>query len=113
MKLIIRWIINAAVLVATAQVLEGLDLSGWYAAFIAALVLGLVNAVIRPVVLFLTLPLNILTLGLFTFVINGLMFWFVSSIVKGFDVTGFGPAFIGALVMSVVSVFVGWILKND
>ncbi|MCB9798972.1 phage holin family protein [Candidatus Nomurabacteria bacterium] len=112
MKLIIRWIINAVTLVATAQVLEGLDLSGWYAAFIAALVLGLVNAVIRPVILFLTLPINILTLGLFTLVINGLMFWFVSSIVKGFDVAGFGPAFIGALVLSVISVFVGWALKD-
>ncbi|PIR03938.1 MAG: hypothetical protein COV59_02015 [Candidatus Magasanikbacteria bacterium CG11_big_fil_rev_8_21_14_0_20_39_34] len=113
MKLIIRWVINAIVLLATAQVVQGLEISGWYAAFVTALVLGLVNAVIRPIVLFLTLPINILTLGLFTFVINALMFWFVGSIVKGFDVVGFGPAFIGALVMSVVSVIVGWMLKND
>lgn len=113
MKLILRWIINAGTLILLAKYLPGITVNGWYAALIAALVLGLINAVIRPIFIFLTLPISILTLGLFTLVINGLMFWFASSVVKGFTVSGFMPAFYGALIMTVVGWFVGSILKKS
>ena len=86
----------------------GITVASFYSALLAALVLGLVNALIRPILIILTLPVNILTLGLFTLVINALMFWLVSSMVKGFNVSGFWPAFWGALVISVIS----WIFSN-
>jgi len=108
MRLLLRWFLNAAVLMLLAYYLPGITVSGWYAAIIAALVLGLVNALIRPILILLTLPVNILTLGLFTLVINALMFWFVGTVVKGFAVAGFWPAFWGALIMSAVS----WILSG-
>ncbi|HOX60972.1 MAG TPA: phage holin family protein [Candidatus Magasanikbacteria bacterium] len=108
MRLILRWLFNAATLVVLAYYLPGIAVSGWYAAIIAALVLGLVNALIRPILILLTLPVNILTLGLFTLVINALMFWFVGTVVKGFVVAGFWPAFWGALIMSLVS----WVLSG-
>lgn len=103
MKLLLRWVLNAAALLLIAQFLSGIEVSGWYAAFITALVLGLVNAVIRPILFFFTLPINILTLGLFTFVLNGFLFWFVGTVVDGFSVAGFWPAFFGALIMGVVN----------
>jgi putative membrane protein len=103
MRLIIIWVINALALLALPYIFDSIRIEGFYTALITALVLGLVNALIRPILIVLTLPLNILTLGLFTFVINGLLFWFVASFVKGFYVAGFWPAFWGALVYSIVS----------
>lgn len=110
--LLLRWIINAATLLLIARFVPGVAVDGWYAAFIAALVLGLVNAIIRPIFILLTLPINIITLGLFTFVINALLFWFVSSFVDNFDVAGFWPAFWGALIMTVVSWITSSLLKK-
>lgn len=107
MYLLLRWLINAATLLGIAYYIPGIHVRGFYAALMAALILGLVNAVIKPIVVFLTLPVNVLTLGLFTFVTNAFLFWFVATVVKGFDVTGFWPAFWGALIMSVVSRLVG------
>ncbi len=112
MNLLLRWVINAGTLLLLAYYLPGMEVSGWYAALITALVLGLVNAVLKPILLILTLPVNILTLGLFTLVINALLFWFVASFIKGFDVDGFAPAFWGALILSVVSWFVSGLLKK-
>lgn len=112
MILLLRWVINAGTLLGIAYYLPGVEVSGFYAALITALVLGLVNALIRPVLLILTLPINILTLGLFTLVINALMFWFVATVVEGFAVAGFWPAFWGALILSVVSWVVGLFLKR-
>jgi putative membrane protein len=112
MRLLLRWLINAATLILLATYLPGISVSGWYSALIAALVLGLVNALIRPLVVLLTLPANILTLGLFTLVINALLFWFVATLVKGFEVMGFWPAFFGALVMTVVSWIASGMLKK-
>ncbi|MBI2436681.1 MAG: phage holin family protein [Candidatus Magasanikbacteria bacterium] len=112
MKLLLRWVLNAGVLLLISQYLSGIEVSGWYAAFITALVLGLVNAVIRPILFFFTLPINILTLGLFTFVINGFLFWFVGTVVEGFSVAGFWPAFWGALIMGVFNWIVSSMLKN-
>ena len=82
-------------------------------ALIAALILGLVNAFIRPILIIITLPINIVTLGLFTFVINGLLFWFVASFVKCFEVGGFWSAFFGALAYSVISTFLSVLLAGE
>jgi putative membrane protein len=79
-------------------------------ALIAALVLGLLNAIVRPVLIILTLPVNILTLGLFTFVINGLLIWFMSTFVKGVEVSGFLPALFVALILWAVGVLTNWLL---
>jgi putative membrane protein len=113
MKLILRWVLNALTLIAIAYYLPGVEVAGFYAALITALILGLVNAVIRPVLILLTLPINLLTLGFFTFVINGLMFWFVATIVEGFDVANYTAAFFGALILSLVSWLLGWAIKRD
>jgi putative membrane protein len=96
-----------------AYYLPGVAVASFYTALIAALVLGLVNAVIRPLVSLLALPLTLITLGLFSLVINALMFWLTSTVVKGFIVTGFWPAFWGSIIMSVVSWFANWLLKKD
>ncbi|MBP6859187.1 MAG: phage holin family protein [Candidatus Magasanikbacteria bacterium] len=104
MKLIFRWLVSAAALLLVAYLVPGVMVSGFYAALVAALILGLINALIRPVILLLTLPVNLLTIGLFTFVVNALMFWLASSVVKGFYVSGFWAAFWGALIMWLVSV---------
>jgi putative membrane protein len=112
MKLLFRWLLNALAMLIVANVVPGFHVASFYAALVAAFVLGLVNALIRPVLLILTLPINILTLGLFTFVINALMLWIVSSIVKGFDVTGFIPAFVAGLLLWFVSLGTNWLIKH-
>jgi putative membrane protein len=103
MRLLIAWIINALALLALPYLFDSIRVDGFYTAMIVAVILGLVNAVIRPVLVVLTLPVTILTLGLFIFVINGLMFWFVASFIDGFTVAGFWPAVFGALAYSVIS----------
>ena len=113
MKLILRWVINTLAIMLLPYVLSGITVRGFYAALIAALILGLVNAIIRPLALLLTLPVNIVTLGLFTLVINALMLWLVSSIVRGFDVAGFWPAFWGALILWLVAWLTNSLLKES
>jgi len=101
--MILRWLINALALYLTALVLPGIELRGIGATLIAAAILGIVNAVIRPLLLLFTLPLNILTLGLFTFVVNALMLLLTSAVVPGFAVRDFWSALVGAVVLSVIS----------
>ncbi len=103
MQLIVVWIVNALALLALPYLFDSIRVDGLYTALVTALVLGLLNTLIRPILILLTLPINILTLGLFTFVINGLLFWFVASFVKGFIVMGFWPAVWGAIVYSIIS----------
>ncbi len=110
LTLVARWIINAAALLLVAYLYPGVLVETFFAALIAALVLGLVNAVIRPVLLLLTLPVTILTLGLFIFVINALLFWFVAEVVQGFKVTGFWAAMIGSILYSVITLVTSWLL---
>ena len=110
MTLLVRWFINALALMLVAYLYSGVQVNGIFAALIAALVLGLVNAVIRPLLVILTLPVTILTLGLFIFVINAFMFWFETEIVKGFTVTGFTAALIGSLMFSVISLVTNWLV---
>jgi len=103
MSLLLRWIFGALSLVAVTYLVPGIAVANFYAALWAALMLGLVNALVRPILIVFTLPVNILTLGFFTLVINALLFWFVSSVVKGFSVAGFWPAFWGALITWLIS----------
>ena len=99
MSLLFRWIINAVALLVIAAVVPGFSLNTFYHALIAALLLGLVNALIRPILLILTFPVTVVTLGLFVFVVNALMLWLVSSVVKGFEISGFIPALLAALLL--------------
>ena len=103
MRLVLLWILNAVALLAVAYIVPAIQVSSFGAALIAALLLGLINSVVRPLLLLLTLPVTLLTLGLFIFVINGLMFWLAGSLIEGFSVSGFWPAVAGSLVYSVVS----------
>ena len=103
MSLIIAWFINALALIVVSYLLPGVHVAGFVSALIAALVLGLVNTIIKPVLVLLTIPVTIITLGLFLLVINGLMFWLVGSILRDFQVDSFGWALIGAIVYSVIT----------
>ena len=112
MSLIIRWFINALALMLVAYLYSGVQVNGIFEALVAALVLGLVNALIRPILVLLTLPVTILTLGLFIFVINAFLFWFVAEIVKGFTVSGFMSALIGSLMFSVITIITSWLISG-
>lgn len=101
--LAIRWFLNALALLCTALFIPGIEVNGIIAALLSALVLGVVNAIIRPLVLLFTLPLNILSLGVFTFVINALMLMITATAVRGFVVSGFWAAFFGAILLTVIS----------
>ncbi|HEV3087641.1 MAG TPA: phage holin family protein [Candidatus Elarobacter sp.] len=107
MGFLIRLVVNAVALIAVAYIVPGIHISGFGAALIAALILGIVNAILRPILIILSLPLEIVTLGLFTLVINALLFWLVGALHVGLTVDGFWPAFWGALVMSIVS----WVIS--
>jgi putative membrane protein len=113
MRLILRWLISALALLALPYVVSGIELKSFYIALIAAVILGLVNAVIRPILILLTLPVTVLTLGLFILVINGLLFWFVGSFVEGFHVSGFWAGFFGAILYSLITWAVNALLLDD
>ena len=110
LSLLARWLINAAALLLVAYLYPGVTVESFFAAAIAALVLGLVSAVIRPILVLLTLPVTILTLGLFLFVINALLFWFVAEIVQGFRVSGFMAALVGSILYSLITLVTSWLL---
>jgi putative membrane protein len=103
---IIRWILMALALLFVAWLVPGVSVDGFLSAFLAAIVIGAVNIFIKPILMILTAPINILTLGLFTFVINALMFLLVSHIVPGFETDGFLSALLGSIVLSFVSIFI-------
>jgi putative membrane protein len=109
-SLLLRWFLSALALLAVAYLYPGVRVDGFLAAAVAALVLGLVNAIVRPILVILTLPVTILTLGLFLFVINALMFWLVAEVVKGFTVNGFVAALVGSLLYSVMTILVSWLV---
>ena len=106
MGFIIRMVVYTLALLLAAHVVPGISLSGLTSALVAGFVLGIINAVVRPILVVLTFPITLLTLGLFLLVLNAFCLWLVPSSCAGFHVTGFGPAFWGALLVSVVS----WIL---
>ncbi|MFY9259220.1 MAG: phage holin family protein [Gallionella sp.] len=101
MKLLLIWVLNALALIAVANFVPGIHLQGFMAALVAAFLLGLVNTLIRPLLLLLTLPVTLLTLGLFIFVINGLLFWLVGSILRDFVVDSFWSGVLGAVLYSI------------
>ncbi len=112
MKLIAKWLLSATALVFVAQVYEGVEVSSFSTALVAALVIGLLNLFIRPILVLLTLPVTVLTLGLFLFVINALMFWWAASFLDGFHVTGFGAALVGSLIYSVLGLVIDLALER-
>ena len=105
MTLLLVWILNAVTLLIVAYILPGIVVSSFWSAMLAAVVLGLINMLVKPLLILLTLPITIVTLGLFLLVINALMFWLAGSILKGFQVNGFWWAVGGALFYSVISGF--------
>lgn len=112
MGLLLRIVVNALALLAVAYLVPGITVTGFVGALIAAVVLGIVNAVLKPILIILSLPLEIITLGLFTFVINALLFWFVGQLGLGLTVTGFWPALIGSIVLSIVSLILSALVRS-
>jgi putative membrane protein len=101
--LLIRWLILTAAILITSYLLSGIVIANFFSAFMAAAVLGILNALLRPVLLILTLPLNILTLGLFTFFINAFLLKLAAGVIPGFDVQGFWTALFGSMIISIAS----------
>lgn len=112
MALLLIWILNAVALLIVAYILPGITVASFGSALIAALVLGLLNTLVKPVLVVLTLPITIVTLGLFLLVLNALVFWFAGSILKGFQVDGFGWALLGALIYSIVASLLSGLLAS-
>ena len=108
---IIRWATTALAIGVTTQILPGIQADGWWPVVVAALLLGLVNATLRPILLLLTLPLSLVTLGLFAVVVNGAMLALVASVVKGIHVASFGSAVLGAILISLVGGLLTWLLQ--
>ncbi len=108
MRLLLVWVLNAIALLGVAYIYPGVQVQDWKSAAIAALVLGLVNTLVKPILVILTLPVTILTLGLFLLVINALLFWGVAQVLEGFHVNGFWAAMLGAILYSVI----GWFLSK-
>jgi putative membrane protein len=106
MKLIVRWMLLATALLLVAHLYPGVTVASFGAALTAALVLGLLNTLVRPVLVLLTFPVTLVTLGLFLFVINALMFWAAAELIGGFNVTGFGAALIGSVIYSLSSMVI-------
>ncbi|MGZ5452337.1 MAG: phage holin family protein [Thermoanaerobaculia bacterium] len=105
MGLIIRWILNTLALLLVVNVVPGYVYGGWVSLAIAAAVLGLLNAIVRPILWFITLPITVITLGLFLLILNAIMLELTAWLVPGFGIEGFGWAILGALVLSIISLF--------
>lgn len=112
LSILIRWLINTASLFVADYFVDGIHAESTTALVIAALVLGLLNAIVRPVLFWLTLPLTVLTLGLFLLVLNGIVLALTAWLVPGFGIDTFGSALIGALILSVIGFFTNWIGKD-
>lgn len=112
MKLIIKWLLSAAALLLVAYLYSGVQINSFTAALVAAFVIGLFNIILRPVLVVLTLPVTLVTLGLFLFVINALMFWAAAYVLDGFQVTGFVGALVGSLIYSVLGIVIDSALES-
>ena len=112
MKLILNWLCSAAALQGVAYLYSGVVVSSFTAALVAAAVLGALNMVVRPMLVLLTLPVTLVTLGLFLFVVNALMFWAAAGLVSGLSVKGFGAALIGSLIYSVLQLAIDFVLER-
>ena len=112
MKLLSKWLLSAAALLLVAYIYPGVQISSFTAALIAAFLIGLLNTIVRPVLVLLTLPVTVLTLGLFFFVINALMFWAASGLMDSFQVRGFWAALIGSLIYSALGLVIELALER-
>lgn len=113
MKLILRWLINAAALYAAVKLVPGIQATDTQAILIAAVVIGLINATLKPIAVLLTLPLTVITLGLFYLVVNGAMLYLTASLTPGFELAGFGSAVLGAIVISIVGMLLGGLVQEQ
>lgn len=113
LRLALRWLLNAVALMLLPEIIDGLRVESYVAALVAALLLGLINALIRPVLILITLPITVLTLGLFTLVINAFLFWAVTGLVGGIQVTDFWTAFWSALLYSLLTSLVSFVLADS
>ncbi len=113
LNILIKWILNAVTLIVIAYIVPGFHISSFYTALILVILLGIINITIKPVLLILTLPINILTLGLFTFIINGLLLLFLSSIIKGFNIDGIWPAILASILISILNFFMHQIKNHS
>ena len=111
--LVYRWLVIALALAVSAWIVKGIEIHGVLSLFVAALMIGILNAFVRPLVLILTLPLNILTMGLFTFVINALMIIMAAKVVRGFTVTDFWSALVGAIFLSIISFLINLFVSDE
>lgn len=112
MKIFLRWFLGAATIMLIGLLVPGIHISGWWAALLTALVLGILNALLRPILIILTLPVTILTLGLFSLIINAGIFLLASTIVKGFTVDSFSAAFVGSLLLWLINWGVSVLVKK-
>ena len=113
MKLILRWLINAAALYAAVKLVPGIEATDTQAILIAAVVIGLINATLKPIAVILTLPLTIVTLGLFYLCVNGAMLYLTAALTPGFRLAGFGSAVLGAIVISIVGMLLGGLVQKE
>lgn len=112
MLLVIRWILFALALLFIAWIIPGINIEGFRAALLSAFVIGLVNVFIRPLFVIITIPITILTLGLFIFIINALLFLLVAKVVPGFEVDGFFSALLGSILLSIISLFINSVAEE-
>lgn len=113
MRLIAKWILVALAFLVLPEFIDGIVIESFSTALVVALFWGLANLVIKPILLLVLLPITVATLGLFTFVVNALLLWGIGNLIQGFTVSGFIPAFLGALVLTAVSVISSFILKDN
>lgn len=112
MKILIRWLLLAGALLLVAHLYPGVVVKSFTSALVAALVLGLLNTLLRPILVLLTLPVTVLTLGLFLFIINAVMFWMAASVLDGLAVTGFAAALIGSLIYSLCGMVIDVVVER-
>ena len=110
---IVHILVTSVLLLLIAKILKGIEISDWGAAIIVSIVLGIINAIVRPVLVVLTIPITVLTLGLFLFVINALMLWMASGLVSGVKISGFGYALLGSILLSILNGLVSLFLFNS
>ncbi len=108
-RLIFKWIAFSLVIMFVAWLIPGINIENFWVAMIAAVVIALINAVIKPILMLLTLPINIMSLGIFTLVINAILFMFVAYVVPGIEVSGFVSAFLGSLLLAIFGAFISWL----
>ena len=112
MSFIIRLVLSALAFLAVANLVPGITVASFWTALVLAILWGIIGVTVKPIVLILTLPINILTLGIFTFILNGFFLWLLGGIVKGFEVQGFWVAVLGALILSILNMLIHWVLER-